>query len=77
MNKLQILIKNVLNEDAVAGSVGQALGAQVGIFNDNEKYPVKVALATAGMKFEDSKKKKKPKKGFPKVIRRNLPSKTL
>lgn len=64
-NKFQTLVNKFLTEDAMAGSVEQALGAQPGIFNDNEKYPVKVAMATA------LPNKKKKKKKIP-IIRRPL-----
>ena len=63
-NKYQTLVSKLLREDATAGSVGQALGAQPGIFNDNDQYPVKVAMATA-----IPKKKKKKKLS---IIRRKL-----
>jgi hypothetical protein len=46
-NKYQTLVSKLLSEDGMAGSVGQALGAQPGIFNSEEQYPVKIAMATA------------------------------
>jgi hypothetical protein len=64
-NKYQTLVSKLLSEDGMAGSVGQALGAQPGIFSDNDQYPVKVAMATA-MPNKKKKKKKLP------IIRRKL-----
>jgi len=71
MNALQILINSVLQEEAVAGSEAQALGAQSGIFSDDTKYPVNVAMSTA-----IPKSKKKRKKFFPKVVKRTFPELT-
>jgi hypothetical protein len=64
-NKYQTLVSKLLSENGLAGSVGQALGAQLGIFSDNDQYPVKVAMATA-MPNKKKKKKKLP------IIRRKL-----
>lgn len=69
-NKYQTLVSKLLSEESMAGSVGQALGAQPGIFGDNEQYPVNIAMATA---IPNKKKKKKSKKKVKSlVIRRNL-----
>lgn len=72
-NKFQTLISSFLNENTsvAAGTVGQAMGAQVGIFNDESSYPTKVAMATA------LPNKKKKKKKSPLIIRRNLQRKSL
>ena len=72
-NKFQTLILSILSEDIAAtpGSIGQAMGAQPGIFNDESSYPTKVAMATAL-----TKKKKKKKTKIP-IIRRTLPRNTL
>jgi len=70
-NKFQTLITSFLTENGdIAGTVGQAMGAQAGIFNDEDSYPTKIAMATAL-----SNKKKKKKK--PLVIKRTLQRKAL
>jgi hypothetical protein len=66
-NKFQTLVFKLLSEEDMGGSVGQTLGAQLGIFNSEEQYPVKVAMATA----LPNKKSKKKKKKFP-IFRRKL-----
>ena len=70
--KFQTLFINYITEMSDAGTVGQALGAQPGIFN-TDAADTKTTMALFG---SGSVKKKKKKKRFP-IIRRPLHKKDL